>query len=149
MRLGELLNKDLILHDLSAGTKPLVLAELVAAASKAYPAIDADAAVQVLLEREKLGTTGIGSGIAIPHGKIECLDRIVLVVGRSKEGVDFEALDLTPCNIFFLVLAPEQGAGQHLKVLAHVSRLLKDEGFRKSFMEAEDAETLWRLVKGA
>lgn len=149
MRLGELLNKDLILHNLSAGTKPLVLAELVDAAAKAFPAIDAKAALDVLMEREKLGTTGIGSGIAIPHGKLDCLDRIVLVVGRSESGVDFEALDQQPCHIFFLVLAPEQVAGQHLKVLAHISRLLKDESFRKTFLEADSVDSLWRLVKGA
>lgn len=149
MQLGEYLEKTMILPELSANTKQEVLAELVAPVIEAHPSLNAKHVVEVLVERESLGTTGIGDGIAIPHGKLEELDEILLVVGRSRQGVDFEALDFKLCNIFFLVLAPEQVAGQHLRILAQISRLLKDEEFRNSFLQAPDAEALWNLLSAA
>ncbi len=149
MKLGELLDKELIIPSLSARTKSEVLAELVGAAAAKYPALDKTTAKNVLLERESLGTTGIGDGVAIPHGKMDCIDDIVLVVGRSVKGVDFDALDHSPCSIFFLVLAPEHVAGMHLRVLASISRLLKDDSFRISFNEAGDLDELWQVLMGA
>lgn len=149
MIIGELLEKELVLPDLAARTKNAVLAELVAVAGDHVPGLDASAALKVLKEREKLGTTGIGDGVAIPHGKMDSIERIVLVVGRSAQGVEFDALDHKPCTIFFLVLAPEQVVGQPLRVLAGVSRLLKDDAFRKSFLAADGADGLWRLLQGA
>lgn len=149
MKLGDLLDKELVLPTLSARTKTAVLAELVGVMAGREGGLDEKAALNVLLEREKLGTTGIGDGIAIPHGKMDDLSDILVAVGRSVEGVDFEALDHKPCHIFFLVLAPEQVAGMHLRVLAHISRLLKDEQFRTSFMAAGDGDELWRVLKGA
>ncbi len=148
MKLGYYLAKELVLPDLKSATKTDVLNELIAPLGEAYPEIDTDQTVRVLLDREKLGTTGIGDGIAIPHGKLEKLEKVIVIVGRSREGVDFNALDHNPCTIFFLVLAPEQVAGMHLRVLAHISRLLKDEEFRKAFLEADDLESLWGLLKG-
>lgn len=146
MKLEDFLDERLVLPVLQADTKPAVLKELVAPVSQVYPEFDTAKALQVLLEREYLGTTGIGDGIAIPHGKLADLDKIVLVVGRSHTGVDFEALDLKRCSIFFLVLAPEQVAGMHLRILAHISRLLKDEAFRGEFLQAPDKESLWKLL---
>ncbi len=149
MKLGDFLDKELVLPALKARTKKEVLAELVAAVGAKVPDLDADAALSVLMEREALGTTGIGDGVAIPHGKMDSLENIVLVVGRSAQGVDFDALDFKPCTIFFLVLAPEQVAGMHLRILAGISRLLKDENFRRSFNEAADKDELWRLLAGS
>jgi PTS system nitrogen regulatory IIA component len=111
--------------------------------------LDRDKAHNILMEREGLGSTGIGDGVAIPHGKMDDLNDIVLVVGRSIQGVDFSAIDNKPCQIFFLVLAPEQVAGLHLRILAHVSRLLKDAEFRRTFLDAEGRDGLWQLLKGA
>ncbi|WP_167939830.1 PTS sugar transporter subunit IIA [Desulfobaculum xiamenense] len=149
MKLGDFLDNELILPELSARTKSRVLAELVAAVAERRPEIDVEAAHKVLLEREALGTTGIGEGIAIPHGKLDALEDIVLVVGRSAEGVEFDALDFRPCHIFFLVLAPEKVAGMHLRILAHISRMLKDDAFRKAFLCAEGREGLAKLLEGA
>ncbi len=149
MKLGEYLDKTMILPELSASTKEEVLAELVEPVIAAVPHLDKDAVLGVLRERENLGTTGIGDGIAIPHGKLENLDRIVLVVGRSPAGVDFEALDFKLCHIFFLVLAPEQVAGMHLRILAQISRLLKEPSFRESFLSAADADELWHVLASA
>ncbi|MCJ2163915.1 MULTISPECIES: PTS sugar transporter subunit IIA [unclassified Pseudodesulfovibrio] len=148
MKLGEYLAKELILPDLVSVTKSDVLKELIVPLGDKYPEMDTDQAVRVLLEREKLGTTGIGDGIAIPHGKLDDLDKVVVVVGRSQKGVEFEALDHNPCTFIFLVLAPEQVAGMHLRVLAQISRLLKDEEFRKAFQAADNLEALWGLLKG-
>jgi PTS system nitrogen regulatory IIA component len=146
MKLADFLDRDLVLPDLAAKTKGEVLAELVAALGRKLPDLDAERTRQVLQEREHLGTTGIGEGVAIPHGKMEDLQEIVLVVGRSPKGVDFDALDFKPCTIFFLVLAPEQVAGTHLRILATISRLLRDENFRRSFLAAADRDELWRLL---
>lgn len=145
MKLGDYLTPARVLADLEAQSKAEVLAELVAPLEA--DGVDTARAREALMEREQLGTTGIGDGVAIPHGKIERLSDIILVVGRSRDGVDFEALDFKPCRIFFLVLAPEQAAGMHLRVLAHISRLLRDEAFRAAFLNAPDRETLWTMLK--
>ncbi len=148
MRLGDYLDKELIIAELTSATKAEVLREMVASIGGKIDNIDLDQAVTVLMERESLGTTGIGDGIAIPHGKLESLDEIVIVVGRSISGVDFDALDKSPCHIFFLVLAPEQVAGEHLRILAHISRLLKDSDFCQGFLEVPDRAGLWALLQG-
>lgn len=146
MKLAEYLENDLILPKLNANTKEEVLAELVAPIIAKYPELDSAMLKEVLLEREQLGTTGIGDGIAIPHGKIDGIDSILLVVGRSLEGIDFDALDYKPCHIFFLVLAPEHVAGTHLRVLAQISKLLKDQEFRRAFLAAETQNDLRELL---
>lgn len=146
MRLGEFLRKDFVLDDLQASDKPEVLRELVSPVAQAFPDVSPEKALRVLMDRENLGTTGIGDAVAIPHGKMDSLKEIVIVAGRSRSGVDFEALDHKPCRIFFLVLAPEHVAGMHLRILAQISRLLSDEGFRESFLDAPDRESLWRVL---
>lgn len=147
MRLSDYLIRELVLPELKATTKAAVLEEMTAALAAQNPGLDAARALAVLLDRESLGTTGIGDGVAIPHGKLAGLDRIVLCVGRSMQGVDFAALDFKPCTAFFLMLAPEQVTGMHLRILAHISRLLKDESFRRDFSEARDGDALYRLLQ--
>ena len=142
-------DRDLVLSSLSSTSKSEVLRELIAPVAFKSPDFDQESAYKVLMERESLGTTGIGDGVAIPHGKLEGLPEIILVVGRSKDGVDFDSLDFKPCTIFFMVLAPENVAGMHLRILAHISRLLKDEAFRDSFASAEDGDGLWDLLSKA
>lgn len=149
MKLGDFLKKEFVFPELEAKTKNAALTELVKGLGVNLPDLDAAAALKVLVERENLGTTGIGDGVAIPHGKMDSLKHIVLAVGRSSRGVDFDSLDFKPCNIFFLVLAPEQVAGMHLRILAHISRLLKDEEFRKAFMGAAGRDELWSLLHRA
>ncbi|GAB6888415.1 PTS sugar transporter subunit IIA [Desulfothermus okinawensis JCM 13304] len=146
MQLSEFLSKDLILPELKSTTKQEVLKELVKPLEGKFPGLNIKNAYKVLIEREQLGSTGIGDGVAIPHGKLHELNKIIVVVGRSFLGVDFDALDKKPCHIFFLVLAPENVAGLHLRILAHISRLLKDPEFRQSFMEAEGVEGIWDLL---
>lgn len=146
MNLAQYIHKDQIIPMLSARTKNQVLAELITPLVNKYPSLARDHVFEVLLTRENLGTTGIGEGVAIPHGKIEGLDQVLIAVGRSIEGLDFAALDHKPAHIFFLVLAPEKSAGKHLKVLAYISRLLQDPSFKESFLYAESRDELWELI---
>lgn len=147
MKLAEYLDKDLIISDLSARTKPEVLAELVSSLSAKFPDLDSKRVIQVLMDREMLGTTGIGDGIAIPHGKLDSIDQVLVIVGRSQTGVDFASLDHKPASIFFTVLAPSSVVGLHLKLLATVSRLLKDSAFRQAFANSPGQEGLWELLQ--
>ena len=147
MRLSDYLAPDLIIPELLATTKTEVLAELLEPFQAKWPDKDKQKAHTVLMQREELGSTGIGDGVAIPHGKLDDLEDIVVVVGRSQRGVDFQSLDTKPCYIFFLVLAPEQVAGMHLRILAQISRLLKDPDFRETFMNADGHNGLWNVLK--
>ncbi len=147
MKLSDYLTPDLIISELAATSKSEVLAELLEPFQAKWPDKDKEKAHTVLMQREELGSTGIGDGVAIPHGKLDDLEDIVVIVGRSQQGVEFQSLDTKPCYIFFLVLAPEQVAGMHLRILAQISRLLKDPGFRETFMNADGHSGLWSLLK--
>jgi PTS system nitrogen regulatory IIA component len=107
---------------------------------------DPEAMLRVLLEREKLGSTGIGDGIAIPHGKLAGLDEMMIAFGRSREGIDFEAMDGKPVHLISLLIAPENSAGQHLKALAKISRMMKDEHYRRALVEAKTHDDLVRII---
>ncbi len=138
-----------VLADLRGETKDDVLRELSDAAVRVVPALSAESLIRILQERERLGSTGIGEGAAIPHGRVPGLDRLVAVFGRSRAGVQFQSLDGKPAHLFFLILAPENSAGLHLKALARISRLLKDSAFRLSLSDALDAAALARLLAEA
>ena len=147
MWLADYLDKDLIISDLSARTKSEVLAELVSVLAVKYPDLDLRHVTEILMDREKLGTTGIGNGVAIPHGKMDSIKNVLIIVGRSHQGVDFASLDHRPANIFFTVLAPSSVVGLHLKLLASVSRLLKDDTFRRNFITSVGKDGLWELLQ--
>jgi PTS system nitrogen regulatory IIA component len=138
--------KDYIIEELKATSKRTVLAELSEIFTQDHAGIHAEAMVGVLLEREKLGSTGIGDGIAIPHGKLKGLDGLVISFGRSRQGIEFDAIDGKPVHIFFLLMAPESSTGQHLKALARISRMLKDQEFRNNLMTAKTKEEIYRKI---
>jgi PTS system nitrogen regulatory IIA component len=146
MKIRDILKPECIIEDMRAENKRDALAELSARIRQIQSNCDSDAMLKVLLEREKLGSTGIGEGIAIPHGKIKGLDDMVISFGRSRNGIDFEALDNRPAHLFFLLLAPEESAGKHLKALAKISRMLKDKTFRKMLMDAKSGADLYRMI---
>ncbi|MBW1866005.1 MAG: PTS sugar transporter subunit IIA, partial [Deltaproteobacteria bacterium] len=108
--------------------------------------IDQEILVKVLIERERLGSTGIGGGVGIPHGKLDDLKSITLGVGISRRGVDFESMDGNPTHIFFLLLTPENSTGLHLKLLARVSRLLKKGPFKERLLQALDRDEIYRAI---
>ena len=101
---------------------------------------------RVLLDRERLGSTGIGGGIGIPHGKLKGLDSLMLGFGISRNGVDFESIDNLPTHIFFLLITPENSIDIHLKLLAQISRILKNDLFKERLLHAEDPETVIRII---
>lgn len=146
MKISEILHRDAVVESLSAATKKEALFELAEPLSRLRPGLDRDQMVNILLEREKLGSTGVGESIAIPHGKITGLEEVVVSFGRSRRGVDFDAMDGKPVHLFFLLMAPEGCAGSHLKALAKISRMLKDVSFRKRLMEAKSAAELYQLI---
>lgn len=146
VRIGKLLRQEYVLEQLQAKGKQEVLAELAGALTRGTVTVDSGAMIRVLREREKLGSTGIGRGVAIPHGKLPGLGEIMIAFGRSREGVEFDALDGKPAHLFFLLMAPEHSASEHLKVLAKVSRMLKDAQFRKRLLEARTREDLLQAI---
>ncbi len=146
MKLLEFLTRERILPQLKAHDKAGVLAEMVDVLVAEHKIRSAAEAVEVLLERERLGSTGIGEGIAIPHGKLRDLDELVAVFGRSTEGVEFESMDGAPVHLFFLLMAPENSASTHLKALARISRLLKDRAFREELLDAGSQEELYEII---
>jgi PTS system nitrogen regulatory IIA component len=137
----------MVVPELSADNKPDVLRELATHLCSSVPEVTLDKVIGVLTERERMGSTAIGDGIAIPHGKLKGLNRIIGIFGRSTKGIDFESLDGKPTNLFFVLVAPEDSASLHLKALARVSRLFKDEAFRIRLLKAADAAEIYGLIK--
>lgn len=147
MKIMEILAKDAVILNLGVRTKREVLAEMAAALAKVEPQIEADRLLDVLLEREALQSTGIGEGVAIPHGKLSGLDRLVATFARSHEGVDFESIDGQPTHHFFLLVVPEHSGGQYLKALARISRFFRDAAFRQKLSEGETLDDLIRAIE--
>jgi len=146
MKILEVLQKEAILDDLVSTDKKGILEELVAPVAKVAN-VSEDGLVKVLLERERLGSTGIGGGVGIPHGKLKNLENIVLGFGLSRNGVDFESMDGKPTHVFFLLVTPENSTGLHLKMLARISRLLKDESFKERLISASSQEEILSIIQ--
>jgi PTS system nitrogen regulatory IIA component len=146
MRLSELLEENSIIPDLKAKDKKGVLGELAQAMVEQKPYLDKEALVNVLLERERLGSTGIGDGVAIPHGKFHGIEQPIISFGRSRRGLDFESMDGEPAHLFFLLVAPENSASIHLKALARIARILKNSSFRKVLIEAQTQKEIYETI---
>ena len=147
MKVMDILARDAVILDLGVQTKREVLVEMANALAKVEPQIEADRLLEVLLEREALQSTGIGEGVAIPHGKMVGLDRLVASFARSHEGVDFEAIDGQRTHHFFLLVVPEHSGGQYLKALARISRFFRDPTFRQRLSEVESLEDLIHAIE--
>lgn len=147
MRLVDFIRPELILSELAGQTKPQVLAELARHLARTQPGLDAEALARALLEREALASTAIGEDIAIPHGKLDSVTRLIGCLGRSSRGIDFDSLDKKPTHLFFVLIAPESSTGLHLKALARISRLFKDAEFRARLMRAGTAGELFRILE--
>jgi PTS system nitrogen regulatory IIA component len=140
MKIMDILVKDAVILNLGVKSKHEVLSEMANALAKVEPEIEADRLIEVLLEREALQSTGIGEGVAIPHGKMVGLDRLVATFARSPEGVDFDSIDGQATHHFFLLVVPEHSGGQYLKALARISRFFRDAAFRQRLSEVETLE---------
>ena len=148
MKIMDFLNKKAITANLESKDKKGVIRELIDLLVKSgeIKAQDKGSIVKILLDREVLGSTGIGQGIGIPHGKTKNVKKLIAACGISKVGINFDSLDGEPTNIFFLLLAPQDSAGPHLKALARISRLLKDKYFRDILQNAGNEKELISII---
>ena len=147
MKIADILTEDVVLPSLTGRTKEDVVVELAGIVARSHPEIDRARLVQALEERERLNSTALGDGVAIPHGKLGGVRQVLAAFGRSPGGVDFSSLDGKPTHLFFLLVAPEDSAGAHLKALARISRLLKSPDFRARLMSAADAHQLYAIIR--
>ena len=149
MKISEFLNPKAVSSDLKSTTKAEIIEELVGllinagSVDKKYKS----KVIEVLMAREALGSTAIGQGIAIPHGKCDCTKKIIGCLGVSKKGINFDSLDGELAYIFFLLLAPIDSAGPHLKALARISRLLKDKYVRENLKSVKDDKHMLKIVQ--
>lgn len=146
MKIIDLLAQDCVLPNLQAANKRGVLEELAKPLVTTADGLPLQKVVDVLLDRERLGSTGIGDNVAIPHGKLPELQDLKLCFGRSVKGVDFDSMDGKPSQLFFMLLAPINSAGIHLKALAKISRMLMSQAFRENLLKADGAQEIFRLI---
>lgn len=148
MKLSDIFTADAIKLDMDATDKETVLRELALLLQKAHPTLSQEKVLDVLLAREKLGSTAIGEGVAIPHGKMEGLSQVIGAFARSRRGIDFTAYDEKKTQLFFILLAPEgqRGVSDHLKILAKISRLLRNDEFREKLQTLDDVQELYQLL---
>lgn len=147
MKISEILDKRAIKIGLTSTTKEETLEELVGVLAKVEDIGDSKGIVKALIDRENLGSTGIGQGIAIPHGKTDKVSRLTAVLGISKHGVNFDALDGEPVYIFVLLVAPKATAGPHLKALAQISRILRDTYFCELLRKCKTEDEVFNMIK--
>mgnify|MGYP001566637578 CR=1 FL=1 len=147
MKLTDLLEKNLVLTDLKGQNKKDVLNEFASLLYEQKKIRDQSEFLEVILAREALGSTGIGEGIAIPHGRLKNLDRLVLAFGLSLKGIDFDATDGNPVHIFFVLVAPDDAPVDHLKSLARISKILKNRSFRERLLKAQTREELYDQIR--
>ncbi|MBI5235808.1 MAG: PTS sugar transporter subunit IIA [Deltaproteobacteria bacterium] len=146
MVLSDVLTEDNIIIDLKAREKAGILDEMARGVASKVFGLDKGRLLQAVLDREKLGTTGIGHGVAIPHGKIKGLAEIKVFFGRSLSGVDFNSIDGAPVHLFFMIIAPQSAAVTHLKILAGISQMLKNQECRTRLMRAENPSDVFRII---
>jgi PTS system nitrogen regulatory IIA component len=146
MKLTDILDESSIVADLQANDKTEALEILVEAMTMNTEAVNKKEILNVLLEREELGSTGIGDGIAIPHGKSSEITQIISGFGLSKQGIAFDSLDGKPAHLFFLLVAPENSVGTHLKMLARISRMLKNLDFRERLLKANSQHEIYQII---
>ncbi|MCK5687896.1 PTS sugar transporter subunit IIA [Myxococcota bacterium] len=149
MRISDIINEDLILADIQSSTKDELIKALAVHITTIQPQVEIphEQIAQALLDRERLGSTGVGEGVAIPHAKIAGLKELAAGFARSKEGIAFEAIDQKPVHLIFVLLVPEDSAGAHLKALARISRLLKNKDFREQLTTLDDASAIFQAFQ--
>ena len=146
MKITDFINLQSIIPALQSRDKSSAIEEMAGCLADCYNQLDRQKVLDVLRDRERISTTAIGEGVAIPHGKLAGVDRVLGVFARSPEGVDFASLDGEPTHLFFALIAPENAAADHLKALARISRLLKDDEFRRRLNEAQTQQELYEII---
>ena len=146
MKITDFLTPDRVIADLTEKDKSEVLKEMAGQLAETQPGLDAAQILQVLQDREKISTTAIGEGVAIPHGKLPNVQNVSALFARSLQGVDFASLDGEPTHLFFTLIAPQDAAADHLKALARISRLLKDPDLRRRLLTAATSQELYNII---
>lgn len=146
MKLSKFSEENLVTFQMSSTSKEDAIVELVDLVSLSTMVKDRDQLLSDVLERENLVTTGVGYGVAFPHAKTSAVKGIVIAFGRSAKGIDFDAMDHKPVNLFFLIAAPEDAIGAHLNVMARLSYLMKSESNRQKLMEANSPGDVLALM---
>ena len=146
MKILDVLTPAAILAELNSTDKKGALEELVAPVAR-IAQVSAEEMVSVLMDRERLGSTGIGGGIGIPHGKMKGLESLLLGFGLSRRGIAFESMDGRPTHIFFLLITPENSTGLHLKLLARISKILKNDPFKQRLLNALDSNEIYKIIE--
>ena len=146
MKIDQILKKESVISDLVGKNKPEVIKEMTKCLKTNNMIKNDQALFETLMEREKLGSTGIGENVAIPHGKSDEVSQIIIVFARSLNGVDFESLDQKPVHFVCMVIAPAHSTGQHFKVLARISRLFKNQGLREGILKSENSDALYSIL---
>ena len=146
MKLSEVLNIETIVPELSSSNKPDILKELSSYISLKYSNVNENKIFETLLDRENICSTAVDEGVAIPHGKLSGLNNIITMVARKRDGVDFDSLDGNLTNLFILVLSPIDSSGQHINLLARISKIFKDQNLRAKLLEAETKEQIYEIL---
>jgi len=146
MKIIDIIKKDSIIANLVGTNKEEVLNEVTDFLLNKEIIKDKQVLLHTLIEREKLGSTGIGENVAIPHGKSDELSKVVMVFARSLKGLDFESLDQKPVHFVCVVIAPSKSTGQHLKALARISRIFKNKSLRDEILKLNDANQIYSLI---
>jgi nitrogen PTS system EIIA component len=146
VKISDFLNVQSVMPALESREKAAAIEEMAGWLASCHRELDRQKVLGVLRERERISSTAIGEGVAIPHGKLAGVERVLGIFARSREGVDFASLDGAPTHLFFALIAPEDAAADHLKALARISRLLKDEAFRRRLMQGKTAQELYNII---
>ena len=147
MKLSEVISSEVVSLNLSGTTKEEVLAEMVDLLIQSGAALQRQVILDALMEREGLGSTGIGHGVAIPHGRCAGISSPVVALGRTRNEVEFDSIDGKPARLFFLLVAPENGSSEHLHLLARIARLMKDPTTRDNILKASTPEAVMELIQ--
>lgn len=147
MKLTSIMRKSLILPDIESLDKAGALQEMAQAIAKEFSPVSEEDLISVIMERERLSSTGIGSGIAIPHAKLASIKEHIAVFGRSRVGIPFDAIDQKPVHLIFMILGPLGANEAHLKALARISKFLHDTSFREKLFTAEDAIRVYATIE--
>lgn len=146
MKISDVLESNSVVPKLNSQTKPDVIKELAEKISTIYPNINADRLVEALMEREKLCSTAVDSGVAIPHAKMSGISEIVACFGRSIGGIDFDSLDSKKTHFFIVLIAPENSVGSHIQLLARISKVFKNSELRATIMDAESGDEIYESI---
>lgn len=146
MKLSDVLERKAVIPDLKSKSKPGVISELAETISEVYPNINDERLIEVLMEREKLCSTAVDSGVAIPHAKLSGLASTIAAFGRSAEGIDFDSLDARPTHLFIALIAPETSAGTHIQLLARISKIFRNAELRSRLMKSESRDEIYEMI---